>query len=77
MCEGQIESWLPTLLHSITSSLQSQLAVVMGVDTPDDKPVKKKSIKSAGSRKIVIQSSHGSRPSSKQKAGGRFRIDSE
>lgn len=69
MCEGQIESWLPTLLSSIAASLQSQLAVIMGLENGDDKPAKKKSIKSAGSRKIVIQSSHGSRPSSKQKPG--------
>ena len=42
----------------------------MGLENGEDKPKKKKSIKSAGSRKIVVQSSHGSRPGSKQKGSG-------
>lgn len=69
MCEGQIESWLPLLLNGITASLQSQLAVVLGTEAPTDNK-SKKSIRSAGSRKIVVHSSHGSRPGSKQKAAG-------
>ena len=56
------------LLNGITAALQSQLAVVMGTETPSDSKDKtKRSIRSAGSRKIVVHSSQGSRPGSKQK----------
>lgn len=69
-CEGQIESWLPSLLQQITAVLKSQLATIMSNDEKDAKPVAtKKAIKTGGSRKIILQSSHGSRPTSKQKPG--------
>ncbi|KAF6031551.1 hypothetical protein EB796_010183 [Bugula neritina] len=72
VCEGQIESWLPLLLSGITSALQTQLAVVMGAEVPLEDVPKKKAIRSAGSRKIVVHSSQGSRPTSKQKPMGKL-----
>ena len=50
-CEGQIETWLSSFVTSLKSSLQFQMATALGYEKP--KP-KRRTIRSAGSRKVSI-----------------------
>ena len=50
-CEGQIETWLSSFVTNLKSSLQFQMATALGYEKP--KP-KRRTIRSAGSRKVSI-----------------------
>nr|XP_022320176.1 dynein beta chain, flagellar outer arm-like isoform X6 [Crassostrea virginica] len=70
-CEGQIETWLSSFVTSLKSSLQFQMATALGYEKP--KP-KRRTIRSAGSRKVSIParaSSSLSKQNKGDKAGSR------
>lgn len=50
-CEGQIETWLSSFVSSLKGSLQFQMATALGYEKPRPK---RRTIRSAGSRKVSV-----------------------
>lgn len=50
-CEGQIETWLSSFVSSLKGSLQFQMATALGYEKPRPK---RRTIRSAGSRKVSM-----------------------
>ena len=67
-CEGQIETWLTSFLQGLKNALQFQMATALGYEKPRPK---RRTIRSAGSRKVAVPARTSS-SLSKQNKGKMF-----